>query len=875
MSFLVLEDEVRKFQYVSFLSLFLGFVFSFVPALTAQTASIAGRVTDPSSAAVPEATVVLLPATGAAPWKTTTDANGQYMFTGVAPGSYSLQATKTGFANFRKDNLRLIASQVLTVDVALSLTAVGESVIVHGDVLNGVTPAPTQTEVFQSSQSVRVLDRKKIEVLGPVAGAAQIISLTPGADINGYGNTGATKYTITLNGLNQGWGGYGGYTGGGALAVTFDGVPIMDPATGLWQSDTIPENRMVQNATVTYGPGPAVGRWYTNIGGAVEFTPIQPTARPHADVFLTDGSYFQKSAVVNLASGLWNGWSTVLSLGGGSGNDYRRSPDGFKNPAKDLEIFSKTIKTYGDDSFELGGYYAHSGGYRSQVIPTTPQPGLTMDGTPNTVQYSQQTSGFYSTLPYASYWKYDTNDMALIYARQNLRLDENTSLQNLGWFMRIDRTHYRTNDIYSLGPQEEEWNNPHTDTIGDQLLWSKKIGSMNHLWAGGYFLHALYNTRNNFFNTTNGGSKTTVNIGGKVRDGWFDQDDFALLLQDDFRPVSWLRLTPGLRYVGFQTGYSNHVLQDYRLASGVVLSQRDCTNFYSGTPGNTKDQGANCGAQENRSGVEPSIDANILVRPWLTLYGGYQEALKAPQMGGGGGLFQSVDPSSYLLARDRYYQAGFKVHFEGNQALNTFLVGSSFFHHNYANQEIDVTLGNGDTIANGGTSSYHGVNMFIEDDPISNLHLFSNASLQRAVYTSFVTGAPTVAAGGAAYNGLPVPYVPASTFNIGAYYQFKISQVPVRPMVAFQGVGRQAIFNNVTVLPSSQTMKGYGTLNFGLSAPYRRFELDVTGVNLTDNKYNAYEWISSGGYFGTPTSGYILAYPGAPATVFATLGIHF
>ncbi len=63
-----------------------------------------------------------------------------------------------------------------------------------------------------------------MDLVGPVAGAAQVVSTAPGVNVTGYGNTGATKYTVTLNGINQSWG-FGGFTTGGALGVTFDAFP--------------------------------------------------------------------------------------------------------------------------------------------------------------------------------------------------------------------------------------------------------------------------------------------------------------------------------------------------------------------------------------------------------------------------------------------------------------------------------------------------------------------------------------------------------------------------------------------------------------------------------------------------------------------------
>ena len=747
----------------------------------------------------------------------------------------------------------------------------------HSNAVKGVTARPTQKQVFKSGQTVRVMGRRQMDAAGPVAGAAQILAYTPGANVTGYGNTGATKYTIKLNGVNQGWGGYGGFTTSGALGVTFDGVPIPDPLTGLWQSPTIPQSKMLQNTTVTYGPGSPANRWYTNVGGSVEFTPLQPTAKPGGDLDLTYGSYHQKNLFLDLRTGTYHGWSSILALGMGNADSFRKGPDGFTSPNHNYAVFLKTVKSFRSGSFSLGAYYANSGGYRPQVIPTTANPAITMNGLPGGQIYSQQTSGFYSTLPYTSYEKYDTNTMLLLYAKVHIRLDQTTSLHNMGWFMRITRLHSRQFDVYNTGPQQYEWNDPHTNAFGDKL-WLSEALPYNKLKLGVYYIHGTYNTRNNFHNPAYGGSRNLVaNIGGKIRSGNFNQDQVAAFLQDDIHPVPMLHIIPGIRVVHYDEQYSNNVYSDFSFAPGVVLSSH-CPITQASTSGNTTDQGASCGAAEQRTGVEPSISVTLNPLPWLNLYGGYQEAYKAPQVGGGGGLFQKVDPRSFRLALAQYWQVGFKVHMPHFGYLRNFIFGAAYYHLRYADQEIDTTLGNGDVISANGTSEYNGVNIFLDDDPIENLHVFANASIQNAKYTSYVTG-------GVSYSGSPVPYVPSATLNVGTYYDILRHGMVFEPRIWYQFTGSQHIFDNVTGAPSQQTMPSFGTLNLALKATVpvhlggalgtRYVDASVTLLNVLNKQYNQYEFISSGGYFGTSTGGYTLAYPGAPLTVYGTVGVHF
>lgn len=887
-------------------------------AFAAVPAVVRGTVIDTAGATIAGAQITL---TGGGTQKVLTvfsDKDGAYSVSVSDPGNYTLAVTKEGFQSYSQ-TLRIASGQSLNMDATLSVGAMSQMVMVHGGSVEGATTQPSQQQVFDSNQSIRVIDRQQMGLVGPVAGGAQIISTAPGALVTGYGNSGATKYTITLNGLNQGWGGYGGYTGGGSLGITFDGVPIVDPATSLWPSASIPENELIQNVNVTYGPGNPADRWYTNVGGAVEFTPVQPTAKRQANVTATYGSYQQKDLVANASSGLYHGWSTVLSGGAGKGDDFRKAPDGFKNPSKDWAVLAKTLKTWNGNSFELAGYYAYGGGYRSQVIPVVANPYITVDGNLGTQQYSQPTSGFFSTLPYATYNKYDTNQMGLIYGRENLRVDDTTTIQNLSWYMHIRRTHDRYNDAYqdNSGPtgnqQQNEHNNPYTDTIGDKLLITKNL-PWNTVSGGGYYIHALYNSRNNFYGPAYGGAKRTANAGGNIRSSYFNQTDFTLFLQDDIHPVSILHITPGIRYAGFAASFYNAVQQDFTLAPGTTLSTTcrygnfggyNAKNPAPGVPASSYVgvQDACPSANENRSGVEPSVDASVQARPWLNLYGGFQEALRAPQLGGGGGVFQSVDPASYHLERGTYYQFGFKTHTQGAGFKNNMLFGAAYYHQNFANQEIDTTLANGDTIAANGTSRYNGVNIFADDDPLADLHLFANANIEAASYSSYIIGGlggttcnpPSgPIAGCIDYKGYPVSYVPTSTVNAGVFYTLHPTEsLMVQPTASFQFIGSQHLFDNCNLTagacgspaPSKNvTMPSYATLNLGAKVPYKRFDATVMVLNVLNKGYNIYEYISSGTYFNTNATApagspyaynYVTAYPGAPVTAYVSVSAHF
>ncbi len=877
----------------------------------AQGLSVQGKVTDAAGAGISNARVSLTDLATNRVLHTMTNATGEFSFSAVAAGSQLITIQKDGFESFTQ---RVTAgAHPVNIAAKLNVASLASSVVVRGTVNPEATPVPTREDVMMTPDTIRVLDRKQLDAAGPLAGGAQMIQATPGANVFGYGETGGTKYTVLLNGVQQGWAGENqGFTGAGSLGITFDGVPVADAATGLWQSATMPQNLMMQNLSVTYGPGQPMNRWYDSVGGSVEFTPIQPTVGRHLSVELSDGPYGQQNFAFVGNTGNFKGWSTVLGGGLGRGDDYRPGPDGFGNPAKNGSAFGKTLKTFSAGSIAMGLFYAKSGGYRAQVIPTT-DIGLVEPG--YGVHYSQPSSGFYSSLPYADYNKYDTNEMFLGYMRERVFLSTKSTLENTTWYNHIRRFHHRTSDALagSGSDQLDEWNNPHSNMLGDEANMSV-VFPMNTVNFGGYVFHEVYNTRNIFFSPAAGGSgeTETVSAGAKFRSGYFQYDNAVFYAQDDFHPIPRIHIIPGLRVNGFGTSYSDQAFKDFNFLPGVVAATHcalypkgaDPFNNVFGTPtqgssgDNTTDQGSLCGSHASASAVEPSIDASVTPVDWFTIYGGYDTVYRPPSLGGGGGMFQKVDPTYYILAESKYAQFGGKVHFTHAPGLGNFIAGIDYFHMAYDNQELDYETATGVTGTDGGNSAYKGVDLFFDADPNSHTHFFLNFAGESANYTSYVLGGvlascgtPSAPASGCQfYNNLPVSYVPNFTLNTGIYYGIQHNNHELfEPRFWIESTGSQHLWNNNTGAPDTQTMPAFTVANAAFVVPInlhwfegQTINLEVDMMNLANTQYNENEYISSGGYFqnlfpnpnNAPT-GYVNAYPGAPRAIYGTLTYQF
>jgi hypothetical protein len=82
--------------------------------------SVAGTVTDPTGAIIPQADVTLTDSKGRGSMLQS-DAQGAYKFIGVAPGIYTLSATAQGFAKFERSDIIVTAGHALTVNISLKI----------------------------------------------------------------------------------------------------------------------------------------------------------------------------------------------------------------------------------------------------------------------------------------------------------------------------------------------------------------------------------------------------------------------------------------------------------------------------------------------------------------------------------------------------------------------------------------------------------------------------------------------------------------------------------------------------------------------------------------------------------------------------------
>ncbi len=110
-----------KSSRISFPSLCLVVFLCASPVFGQIAAGLRGRVVDPSGAGVPNAQVELTESAKNVHLPSTTSSSGDYSFSNLNPGSYSLTVRASGFARLEHSGITVKVGQTVTADLSLTL----------------------------------------------------------------------------------------------------------------------------------------------------------------------------------------------------------------------------------------------------------------------------------------------------------------------------------------------------------------------------------------------------------------------------------------------------------------------------------------------------------------------------------------------------------------------------------------------------------------------------------------------------------------------------------------------------------------------------------------------------------------------------------
>jgi hypothetical protein len=172
-----------------------------VPSLMAQsagTSALTGIVTDPSGAAIPNATVTITSNDTGLTRTTTTGATGVYSFTLLPPGNYKVSLAANGFKTADVASITLNVTETLTLNRTLEVGAAAEQVTVEaaGQALQTESSTLGTTVTSQQVTGLPLSNRNYTQLLSMAAGA--------NSSVNNATQIGKGTQDISVNGADPG-----------------------------------------------------------------------------------------------------------------------------------------------------------------------------------------------------------------------------------------------------------------------------------------------------------------------------------------------------------------------------------------------------------------------------------------------------------------------------------------------------------------------------------------------------------------------------------------------------------------------------------------------------------------------------------------------
>ncbi len=196
--------------------------------INAQTfrGSINGTVTDPSGGSVPNATVKATESATGIDHTTTTTNDGAFSFQDISLGLYKVTVTATGFPVYTVDKVEVVAGQIYTLNVKLSLQQQTTTVEVSAAALTLDTTTQTQTMTIPDDvvQNIPLNGRDFTQMIGVAPGFG-------GYNVGGFGSLNGTRpnqINWQINGVdnNDFWHNIPAINQGGVSGIAGTVLPI-------------------------------------------------------------------------------------------------------------------------------------------------------------------------------------------------------------------------------------------------------------------------------------------------------------------------------------------------------------------------------------------------------------------------------------------------------------------------------------------------------------------------------------------------------------------------------------------------------------------------------------------------------------------------
>jgi hypothetical protein len=150
--------------------------------LFGQTASLAGTVSDPSGAVIPNAVVTVVNTETGLQREDKSDTQGRYTMDALPPGTYKLTAKATGFADTTVNGVRLFVNQPATVAVVFEKVGSTSTTV-------AVEAFAAQLNTQDASLGNAIVQQTIVELPSFARNVANLLQFQPGVTNFGTNNS--------------------------------------------------------------------------------------------------------------------------------------------------------------------------------------------------------------------------------------------------------------------------------------------------------------------------------------------------------------------------------------------------------------------------------------------------------------------------------------------------------------------------------------------------------------------------------------------------------------------------------------------------------------------------------------------------------------
>lgn len=752
------------------LILSLFFFVSCSALLNAQAtgSTISGTVADANGGVIKNALVTASDDATGARHTAQTDGAGHYAITGLPAGTYKVQISATGFATQTRDIVVVNAGAAVTVPASLQIASVSQEVTVEaeGDTSIAAQLSPVKSLLDAASARTEITSQYVTEFTSPVTDFGDITNIAPGTYALSENGVGMGQAKIYFRGFVD-----DDYT------VTWDGIPFgdtNDPSHHSWAFVPAPAIGYVD---FDRSPGTASDMGLANYGGSIHYFSPQPSDSMSMHFTESTGSWNTNMVLGQFDSGLFlhgkaNFWFEGHHMGS-DGYQTENFQQRTAGTAKFTYKFSnKTYLSLVGTSVIADSNTPNNDPYRFQ---------LAANGDNFLLQSNQYNAdGTLNGLYYKYYTYHVPTDFEVI-----------TFTKDFAHGLRLELKPY----TYNYSNHQHYNNDQYSETNSTVGLNTNPIVPCN-----GAQTKACMTAIDKMNQYNRGGAIATVSAASKYgvfRTGGWMEYAYTNRYQDGTDPTTWIDATE-LQFLSFRESFITRTFQPFAEYQLVAVPRLTLTGGFKsadynqtltqwasgkkigllGCPGTATAQSCPTVAlhEAKYNNILPSIEANVRLQPYWSVYGQYGRASIIP--------FSSIfDVTNAEVAQTppptvaTTYQGGTVL------KVNHLSMDADAYHIHFINQYSSYTYP-ASSGPNAGLTYYYasppGDTNGIEGEGnlyfAKGISLFMNGTLGKAVYEAAAAQAPSPANGNL---GVPASteawkaLAPHDTESLGMTYQSK------------------------------------------------------------------------------------------------------